>query len=289
MILSFHPLFQGDLNIVCAGRPLNGSDLRAIRAADAVILPQGCDRELYRAARENCPLVFPNYDVRFEYPGKAAQIRLFQDTATVHPRTEIYSEAAEYFQKHGRYANKPPFEWPFVFKFDWGGEGETVHRVGSEKQLRGLLRLAETYEGTGQKGFMLQELIFSNRTLRVAVIGRRRISYWRVQPDPKRFTSGIAAGGTIDHQADPHLQAVGKAAVGEFCKRTSVNLAGIDLLFPDPTPGRPPYFIEVNYFFGRRGLGGSGKYYSMLLEEIRNWLADSGLGPGDADEPEEYR
>ena len=38
-------------------------DLDAIRAADAVILPQGCYQSLYEMARKNCKHVFPNFDL----------------------------------------------------------------------------------------------------------------------------------------------------------------------------------------------------------------------------------
>jgi ribosomal protein S6--L-glutamate ligase len=31
--------------------------------------------------------------------------------------------------------------------------------------------------------------------------------------------------------------------------------------------------LEINYFFGRRGLGGSEAYYKILLAEIQVWLA----------------
>jgi ribosomal protein S6--L-glutamate ligase len=34
--------------------------------------------------------------------------------------------------------------------------------------------------------------------------------------------------------------------------------------------------LEINYFFGRRGLGGSEAYYLILLEEIQSWI--TGLG-----------
>ena len=30
--------------------------------------------------------------------------------------------------------------------------------------------------------------------------------------------------------------------------------------------------LEINYFFGRKGLGGSEAYYKILHEEIRTWL-----------------
>jgi ribosomal protein S6--L-glutamate ligase len=30
--------------------------------------------------------------------------------------------------------------------------------------------------------------------------------------------------------------------------------------------------LEINYFFGRRGLGGSDAYYKVLKREIQNWI-----------------
>ena len=89
MILSFHPCYEADTNILCAGRDPDKADLSAIRAADAVILPQGCREALYRMARNNCPHVFPNYDARFSHDGKLEQIRLFREHECAHPDTEI--------------------------------------------------------------------------------------------------------------------------------------------------------------------------------------------------------
>ena len=86
MILSFHPIYLGDQNRLCAGRDPDAADVAAIRQAAAVILPQACRRSLYEAARQHCPRVFPNYAARFAYPGKAGQVRLFQETGVPHPR-----------------------------------------------------------------------------------------------------------------------------------------------------------------------------------------------------------
>jgi ribosomal protein S6--L-glutamate ligase len=40
-----------------------------------------------------------------------------------------------------------------------------------------------------------------------------------------------------------------------------------------------PLFLEINYYFGRRGLGGSERYYSMVHQAIREWLSRAGLDP----------
>ena len=131
MILSFHPLFTADKNIVCAGRPPGSEELGTIRAADAVILPQGCRRALYEMARNNCPLVFPNYDVRFDYPNKIGQIRLFQKAGVLFPASEIFADSNSFRHRYRQIPEDLPFEFPFVLKFDWGGEGETVHLIES--------------------------------------------------------------------------------------------------------------------------------------------------------------
>jgi ribosomal protein S6--L-glutamate ligase len=46
------------------------------------------------------------------------------------------------------------------------------------------------------------------------------------------------------------------------------------LLFSTDPAADPqtPLFIEINYYFGRTGLGGSEAYYRILMEEIRNWI-----------------
>jgi len=31
-------------------------------------------------------------------------------------------------------------------------------------------------------------------------------------------------------------------------------------------------FLEINYFFGRKGLGGSEAYYKLLQQEIDRWI-----------------
>ena len=126
MIVSFHPLFEADKNIICAGREPNGEDLAAIRAADAVILSQGCYQALYEMARENCPHVFPNYDTRFKYPGKINQIKLFREVRVAHPASEMFSHVASFQQQYREGHTKLSFNFPVVFKLDWGGEGETV-------------------------------------------------------------------------------------------------------------------------------------------------------------------
>lgn len=267
-IVSFHPLFEGDDYRVCAGRDPNKADIEAIRSADAVVLPQGCRETLYRMAQDNCLYVFPNYDVRFRYPGKLGQIRLFRDLGADHPPTDIFENLAEF---RANCCGPPPGGYPLVFKFAWGGEGETVFLVKRPDQLADIMELAEQYEQTGQRGFLLQAFVPpGNRALRVAVVGTTFRSYWRVGGPGAAFGAGVGNGAVIDHKADPHLQEKAVAETKKICSKTGINLAGFDFLFDPET--ETPLFLEINYFFGRRGLGGSKGYYPLLLLEIKRWI-----------------
>ncbi len=275
MILSYNPVIEAGKNRLCAGRLPDEDDLAAIRRAEAVILPQGCSEALYRMARENCAHVFPNLDVRFDYPGKCGQIRLFREFQVAHPTSAPFASLADH------HARPPALPLPVVLKLDWGGQGETVFKVNDTAEMARALARVAACEATGQSGFLVQEWIpDGGRSLRVTVVGRRRICYWRIQPDPERFGASLAAGGRVDADADPNLQAAARAVVDHFCRRTGLQLAGFDLLFDTRrlAQGRiEPLMLEINYFFGRAGLGGSEGYYRILQEEVTAWLAQSGL------------
>jgi len=274
MILSFHPCFTADKNIICAGRKPGKADLKEIKLADVVILPQGCSEDLYYMARENCKNVFPDYDARFKYPGKTGQILLFQKTETAHPATRIFASVSSLYDEEGNIIKENlPFTYPFVLKLDWGGEGDTVYLIKTQAALKKAFKKTGEFERTGQKGFMLQEYIESgNRSLRIAVIGQKYISYWRIRENPDSFYSGLSQGAIIDFDSNPELVRAAVDKVKDFCRKTGINLAGFDLLFSPGKYDDEPLFLEINYFFGRKGLGGSEKFYKILNGEIKKWL-----------------
>jgi ribosomal protein S6--L-glutamate ligase len=281
MILSFHPIIVGDVNRLCAGRDADSEDEAAIRAADAVILPQGCSLSLYRMAKAGCRHRFPNYDARFAYPDKPGQIRLFRKLGTPHPDTALFADIQDYRDRCPDPA-APPFGFPVVMKFAWGGEGETVFFADDADGVTALVRRAEDWERTGQRGFLIQRHHpEGRRVLRVTVIGRTLVSYWRAQPDPAVRTTAVARGGMIDVAGDSAGQARGVAAAEAFCAATGINLAGLDLIVPE-APSAAPLFLEINYFFGRRGLGGTDAYYRILRQEIARWLRLVGPRPPEA-------
>jgi len=273
MILSYHPCFEGEKNLLCAGREPGTDDLDAIRTADAVILPQGCYQSLYEMARNNCKHVFPNFDARFKYKGKIGQIQLFRKKNAAHPKTETYININAFSLNYGGMPPKPAFDFPFVFKFDWGGEGDHVFLIKSPEDFLTVMQTARKFEKSGQKGFVIQEYIPSkNRSLRVVIVGQTIISYWRIQRNRENFTSNIARGASIDFDTDPELQKEAVKSVKDFCLRTEIDLAGFDILFSSGATINSPLFLEINYFFGRRGLGGSEIFYEILNREIVKWL-----------------
>lgn len=278
MILSYHPCFEADINRLCAGRKPGAGDLSAIQDADAVILPQGCNESLYQMARSNCKHVFPNFDAKFNYRGKIGQIQLFQKTNVDHPKTETYLNMDAFSMQYGDSPDKPSFDYPFVFKFNWGGDGDHVHLIPSAKHFSKILQTARSYENSGQKGFIIQECIpANNRSLRVVIIGEMTVSYWRMQRDSDHFFSNVAKGAIIDFHSDPDLQQTAIKLVKDFCSRTGINLAGFDILFSSQSKEKKPLFLEINYFFGRRGFGGSEKFYGILTKEIMKWIENIGL------------
>jgi ribosomal protein S6--L-glutamate ligase len=278
MILSFHPCFSGDTNILCAGREPGAEDLAAIKASDAVILPQGCYQSLFEMAHNNCTNVFPNFNARFKYEGKLGQVKLFEETNVKYPKTETYRSIDDFFKHHRNRKTKLSFDFPFVFKLNWGGEGNQVYLIESYEKFETTLNIAKSYEKSGQTGFLLQEHIETqNRSIRVAVIGQTLISYWCIQKNTERFCTNLAKGAVIDADVDKDLQSLAVSSVKDFCKRTGINLAGFDLLFSSEAEINTPVFLEINYYFGRRGLGGAEKFYEILNAEIKRWIDSLGL------------
>ena len=267
-VLSYHLLIESGRNRIYSGKP-SGEDVTEIQAADAVILPQGGKESLYRLARQYCTHVFPNYDAFFSYPGKTGQATLFKMVKVPHPHTLIFENLACFAER-----GKDIRTYPFVFKFAWGGEGNNVFFVQSEPELDTCLDLAKKWEGQGKKGFVIQEYIPSaGRSLRVVVIGSRFISYWRTHQDQNSFYSNISRGAEIDKDNDPDLQEDAVRELKKFCERTKINLAGFDFLFDSRQKKPTPLFLEINYFFRCHGLGGTDRYFELLVGAVNEWLA----------------
>jgi ribosomal protein S6--L-glutamate ligase len=275
MILSFHPIIVADENIICAGRDPDDGDLAAIRKSGAVILPQGCTEPLYRMATANCRHVFPNLDARFDFPSKSGQVRLIDKLGIAHPDT-VYFESVAAFQR-----SAGTLVYPVVVKYDWGDQGDTVFKADDSRQLAAVLDKAAACESTGQCGLLVQEYVPADYgALRVVLIGTRKVAYWRVPQSPDTFGTHLDDGSRIDTTYGPDLRRAAITAVEQVGRQTGLQLAGFDFIFDqrDLSRGRiQPLMLEINYFFGRTGLGGSEAYYRILEAEIDTWLAAIGL------------
>lgn len=266
-ILSYNRCIETNNNRLWRGDAPSMEDICAMRQADAVILPQGCRESLYFAARRACRHVFPNYDAFFAFPGKTGQAVLFQKTGVLHPRTLVFWSVSQYS------GISLPFPYPFVFKFGWGGEGNNVFLIQSAADLHQCLVKAAAYEQEGKRGFIVQEYVATGgRSLRVAVIGKDFYPYWRCVAGGGFYTN-LARGGYIDYASFPHLQKKAVAVLRDFCAATDINLAGFDFLFAEGDAEQPPLFLEINFCFRCRGLGGVDMYHRYLEKAVKAWLA----------------
>ncbi len=267
-IISFHPMIQGDI-FFWERDVLDESVVQYLREARAVILAQTVSRELYALCRGLCPHVFPNYDLRFRWGGKLGDTMLFWSYGVPHPKTWVFPCVETILGNHPimmTHFKLPPY--PFVIKGNRGGEGTQTWLIKDDHDLKEAIEIIKCAEIQGNFGFVLQEFIPGlDRDLRVVVIGRHIDSYWRYNSG---FLHNVAQGGEINAHIDPELQAIGRSAVRDLCNRTGINLAGFDLVFLDGSD--LPLFLEINYTFGRSGLGGSDAFYRLLKREVNDWL-----------------
>jgi ribosomal protein S6--L-glutamate ligase len=279
MILSFHPCFSAEVQIILGARQLGPEENSLIRKAKAIILPQGLSRELYEACSKSEALTFPNYEIRFNYPGKLGQALLFQELDVPHPETIGWGSVREFRESISGW-ELLPLAPPFLIKGTASHEGEGVYVIEDEASLGWALDHLRKMEETGLFGFVTQAYVHSGgNTLRVVIIGNKIISYWKRPKSPDESITTISRGALIDHDWRPDLQEKGKKEALAFSRKTGLNLAALDLVFSLSEGDPSPLFLEVNFFFARRGLGGSEAYYRLLHEAIRDWLSDSGLNP----------
>ena len=269
-VLSMHPVIGGDAFYWDRG-VWDRNLFHEISRATAIILPQTVDREFYCFCRRLCPHVFPNYDVRFQWEGKMGDTLAFWAYSIKHPQTLVFPKVETLLGDHSQMDHPipelPPY--PFVLKGAHGGEGKQVWLIEGPNDLAKRLQTLRQLELHGCSGFVIQEYFADlERDLRVVVVGDQVFSYWR---SGTGFFHNIARGGVIDEVSDPDLQERGRERVKQFCRQSRVNLAAFDLVF---VPGESdPYFLEINYTFGRKGLGGSEIFYDLLRAAVDRWLA----------------
>lgn len=279
MILSFHPCFDAHVQIILGDRPLDSRDLELINKAEAIILPQGCHAALYEACSRSGALTFPSYKMRFKYPGKIGQSHLLGDLNFPYPKTLAWLTVKE-FMDTCTSSEALPHEFPFLIKEDTSHEAYGVYFIKDKTSLSSIVDRLIEKETSGMLGFVTQDFVPSGgNVLRAVIIGKKIITYWKRPHKPGQVITSVSRGAVIDHNWQPHLKERGETQAQNLSGTTGINLAAIDFVFPHSEKDPNPLFLEINYYFARRGLGGAENYYHLLHQAIQVWLAETGLNP----------
>ncbi len=279
MILSFHPCFETHVQVILGARRLDSPDLELIRDAEAIVLPQGCPEDLFQACSRSDALIFPNYEMRFKYPGKMGQSLLFKGFGFSHPVT-LRWPTVDKFKKAYPDPELFPHNLPFLIKDDKSHEADGVYFVEDRSSLSEALDYLILRERSGMLGFVTQEFVPSGgNVLRAVIIGKRVITYWKRPNKPGQVITTISRDAIIDSEWKPDLQEKGKEQAHVLTEKTGINLAAVDFVFPLSLKRPAPFFLEINYYFGRRGLGGTENYYRLLYQAVQEWLLEIGLNP----------
>ncbi|MBN2061959.1 MAG: hypothetical protein JW882_16240 [Deltaproteobacteria bacterium] len=276
-IVSFHPCITADHQIILGSRGLNERDHSLIDKAEAIILPQSCSRDLYVRCGQSAAKIFPNYSARFKYPGKEGQMVMFRETGSPHPETIVWDSV---LNLKDSCRNSWPHKLPFFIKEGRSHEGEGVFLVKDRETFKLAMNRLYRNDKDASNRVISQELIqCEGNVLRVVIIGAEIFSYWKRPLKSGQIITNACSGAKIDKAWRKDLQEVGSLNVRRLSESMSINLAAFDLVFSIREREPRPFFLEINYFFGRRGLGGSRTYYRLLFNAIRAWLSDENLDP----------
>ena len=279
MILSFHPVFNADKQIIFGSRNLNDEDMEFIRQAEVILLPQTCKYSLYKACQGSSAHIFPNYDTRFRYSGKMGQALLFKENNLTSPMTlewtAVYQLEANIKEK-GNY----PHQMPFFLKTNRGHEAEGVFFIENQEGFGAALDRLKILEQSGTFGFISQEFIQTQgNVLRAVILNKAILTYWKRPQMPEQKITTINKGAKIDREWRKDLQEKSKQTTERLMQKTGMNLAAVDFVFNLTRHDPAPLFLEINYSFGRRGLGGSENFYGLLHKAIIEWMEEKGFDP----------
>jgi len=196
-----------------------------------------------------------------------------------HPETKQWPSVRA-FRKAYPNGENVPHKIPFLIKADETHEAERIYPITDQAALQSSLEDLRRLESSGFSGFISQELIHTEgNVLRVAVIGSSTITYWKRAKEPGQMITTISRGAEIDREWRPDLQEKGRIGAERLVAATGINLAAIDFVFDLTQPNPQALFLEINYVFGRRGLGGSMRFYRLLSQALQQWLVEKGFDP----------
>ena len=260
-------------------RPERGGD-RSHGRAEAVLLPPACSEALYRASRASGARLFPCYESRFSHPGKSGQVRLFREHGLPHPETRIWPSIEALRRAVGK-GEDPLHEFPFLLKTDTDHEGRGIRVIRSAADLVPALEALEQRLGREGGTILSQAMVpAGGNALRAVIVGRDIRTYWKRVSPLKDMVATVSGGAAIDFEWRRDLQEKGRQVAERLRRETGINVAAADMVFPMDLADPDPLVLEINYFFGRRGLGGSEAFYRMLFAAARKWLEHEGLDPG---------
>jgi ribosomal protein S6--L-glutamate ligase len=275
MILSFHPRVKGDVNLRLTLKGLfSAREIQLISSCRATIVTQSIKTHQYSACQKYCSNIFPDYTHRFGFEGKYGNIKLFRKFGVPHPDTVLYQSVEEFRLRHleGQEALMP---FPFVLKGDRGGGGWAVFLIRNQRDLVIHLDILNDAALHPTRRFIAQKYVaHGGRDLRVVVIGRISRAYWRCQNKPGEFRNNVGRGAVIDYEIDPGLRAKGIRCVEDFCANSGINLAAFDVLFDRSQKSPEPLLSEINFLFGRKGIGGSVPFYEVLNAAVNDWISN---------------
>ena len=262
--VSLHHQIRLDENLPALG-PIDADAAALISGAAGVLMPKYGSPTRYRQVARMARSHFPRLAARYAYRGKARQTALFRALAIPHPRTVIYQTPGDAATE---LKNKPsPIPLPFVLKGDSGGGGSAVFPIRClEECMECLTRLPR------DEPVLVQEWIEnSGRDLRVVVMGHQVVSYFRVGGDA--FYNNVSKGARIDFDLLPETQQKGRRQARALAQGLGIDLAAFDIMFP--ACGGESLVVEINFLFGRKGLGGLKGYERLFRRAILDWMQDA--------------
>ncbi len=260
MIVSFLPTFKADLNLF-QFEPLTEKIFSSLLKAKAVIFPATISPELYFFVKNASIPVFPEYTLRFLYPGKIGQILLLKNLGLPYPETILVPRLCGI--EETPYKRPLKIKFPLVLKGNYGNEGSEVYFVKTEKEFKEALKQVKAWERSGKFGFLLQEFIPTEFDARAVVIGEKVFVFFR----KGGFKKNLAQGGEIIACPKKGLKKKVIELTQEIIQKTGFNLVAIDFLFK----GNEPLVSEFNFVFGRRGIG-ERRYQYYLKKAIKAFL-----------------
>ncbi|MBI5846082.1 MAG: hypothetical protein HZB23_15605 [Deltaproteobacteria bacterium] len=263
-LVSLHPHVLGDAFIrLSPGKIFSGHEIDLLSRAGAVVVPQNVKAWQYREIASLCPRVFPDYRNRFGFEGKCGNLALFEKFGLPHPETRAYGNAEDFQTAHPK---RPPFGFPFVMKADRGGGGNGVFLIGNDEDLKAALALL------GSRPFVAQKFVdHQGADLRVVILGDALYPYWRVQDDRTEFRNNVGRGARISHDFEPGLTDLGIRAAAMLGTRAGIDCAAVDVLFDRGSKAPKALLGEVNFVFGRKGMGGTNRFRELFRQAVNRW------------------